>query len=93
MPVAFGKLVRIYIKPSLGGAVIFRSKTSKQTSKRLQAAKNLFASQAHGNKIAAGCRGKKWKSFVACLRAEGKKTIKRYRGRIEGQLKQEEIGE
>jgi len=75
MPVnAFGGMVSIYFKPSMGRPIM-RKPGSNQTSTAVKAAQMRFAEKMKGRKIASACKGKKWKAFVGCLRTEGYKAM------------------
>lgn|GEM_PF-3344632 len=71
-------MVSIYVKPSLGGQLILRRPTTRQTSTRVKAAQMNFADKMSGHRIATACKGKKGRSFYGCLRTEGYKA---YHGR------------
>lgn len=70
-PMMLSQMVRLYVKPSMGGQIIMRSPTTRQTSPRVKAAQIRFAEHAKGNNIAGACRGKKGRSFYGCLMTEG----------------------
>jgi hypothetical protein len=75
--VSVASVWRIYTKPSMDGAIIFRSKTVTRRSARVLARNRAFSSV----KPSAGCGGQgptgkdgkphtPWKKFVACERAK-----------------------
>lgn len=70
-PMMLSQMVKLYVKPSLGGQIIMRSPTTRQTSDRVKAAQMRFADNMKGKNIAGACRGKKGRSFYGCLRTEG----------------------
>lgn len=76
-PLMITDMVTIYHKPSLGGQIIMRKPRSIQKSAKVKAQQMVFATKMKGKKIATACRGKKARSFYACLRTEGTKA---YRG-------------
>lgn len=73
-PLMILDMVKIYHKPSLGGQIIMRKPTSRQTSERVKHQQMVFAEKMKGKKIATACKGKKARSFYACLRTEGTKA-------------------
>lgn len=70
-PMMLSQMVKLYVKPSLGGQIIMRSPTTRQTSPRVLASQLRFAERAKGNNIAGSCKGKKGRSFYGCLRTAG----------------------
>ena len=56
MPTTLGDIITVYTKPSLGGRVVIRKKTSNQTSSRLEARKErLRALRGTGNAPSQRC--------------------------------------
>lgn len=70
-PMLLSQLVKLYVKPSLGGQIIMRSPRSRQTSVKVKAQQINFAQRMAGKRIATECRGKKARSFYGCLRTAG----------------------
>ena len=70
-PMMLTDMVKLYVKPSMGGQIIMRKPRTNQTSDRVKGAQMNFANKAKGNKIATACRGKKGRSFYGCLKTEG----------------------
>lgn len=70
-PIMLADMYEAYVKPSLGGQLILRKPHSHQTSQRVRDAQIKFAEKASGNNIAGACKGKKGRSFYACLRTKG----------------------
>jgi len=66
-----GGMLEMYWKPSTQ-QLIFRSPTSRQVSKAVKDQQANFGRRMAGENIAGACRGKKGRSFWACLRREGK---------------------
>jgi len=64
-------MVKLYVKPSLGGQIIMRTPRTRQTSPRVLDAQMKFAAKAAGNNIAGACKGKKARSFYGCLKTKG----------------------
>ena len=64
-------MVKVYIKPTLGGQLVLRRPTSRQTSPRVKNQQMNFANKMRGKKIATACRGRMGRSFYGCLRTEG----------------------
>lgn len=73
-PMMLTDMVRLYVKPSLGGQIIMRKPTTHQTSSRVKAQQMNFATKMKGTHIATACRGKKGRNFYGCLRTEGTKA-------------------
>jgi len=61
-----GDIFRMYVKPSLGGRIVFRKKNTIQTSARLEARKSEVAQLKPGEKAYERCRseGKTIKKLV-----------------------------
>lgn len=70
-PMMLTDMVKLYVKPSLGGQIIMRKPRTNQTSDRVKTAQMNFAKKAAGNKIATACKGKKGRGFYGCLRTKG----------------------
>lgn len=70
-PMMLTDMVKLYVKPSMGGQIIMRKPRTRQTSERVAAAQINFAKKAEGNKIATQCKGKKGRSFYGCLKTKG----------------------
>lgn len=73
-PLMITDMVTIYHKPSLDGQIIMRKPRSLQVSTKVKAQQMTFAGKMKGKKIATACKGKKARSFYACLRTEGYKA-------------------
>ncbi len=71
MPMFLSQMVKVYVKPSMGGQIIMRSPRSVQTSARVAAQQINFAKKMTGKKIASACKGKKGRSFYGCLKTKG----------------------
>jgi hypothetical protein len=70
-PMMLTDMVKLYVKPSLGGQIIMRKPTTHQTSAKVKAQQMNFANKMRGKKIAVECRGKKGRSFYGCLKTAG----------------------
>lgn len=70
-PMMLTDMIKLYVKPSLGGQIIMRKPTTRQISPRVKGAQMHFAEQMRGKKIATACRGRKGRSFYGCLKSEG----------------------
>ena len=70
-PMMLTDMVKLYVKPSLGGQIIMRKPTTHQTSPRVKAQQISFAEKMRGKKIASNCRGRKGRAFYGCLRTAG----------------------
>lgn len=77
-PMLLSQLVKLYVKPSMGGQIIMRSPRSRQTSARVKAQQINFADRMSGKKIASECKGRKGRSFYGCLKTAGSRA---YHGR------------
>lgn len=76
-PMMLTDMVRLYVKPSLGGQIIMRKPRTVQASAKVKAQQMTFAGKMKGNNIAGACKGKKGRGFYGCLRTEGTRV---YRG-------------
>lgn len=70
-PMMLTDMVKIYVKPSLGGQLILRKPRTNQHSERVKNQQINFAEKMRGKKIATTCKGKKGRSFYGCLRTAG----------------------
>ena len=70
-PMMLTDMVKLYVKPSLGGQIIMRKPTTHQTSERVKSRQFGFATTMKGNRVAASCKGRKGRAFYGCLRSEG----------------------
>ncbi len=75
-PMMLTDMVKLYVKPSLGGQIIMRKPRTNQKSDRVKAAQIKFAGVAKGNSIATKCKGHKGRSFYGCLKTEGSALFK-----------------
>ena len=75
-PMMLTDMVRLYVKPSMGGQIIMRKPTTKQTSDRVKAAQVRFGEKAKGNNIASSCRGRKGRGFYGCMKLAGVAAFK-----------------
>ena len=73
-PLMISDMLTIYHKPSMGGQLILRRPRTRQVSERVKAQQINFATRLKGKRIASSCKGKKARSFYACLRTEGHKA-------------------
>jgi len=71
MSMYLADMVKLYVKPSLGGQIIMRTPRTRQTSPRVRAQQMVFRDKMKGKHIATACRGKKARAFYGCLRTEG----------------------
>ena len=74
-PMMLTDMVKLYVKPSMGGQIIMRKPRTNQKSPKVKAAQITFAGKAKGNNIAGACKGHKGRSFYGCLRTEGHKRF------------------
>ena len=70
-PMMLTDMVKLYVKPSMGGQIIMRKPRTVQHSERVMGAQMRFAEKAKGQNIAGSCKGKRGRSFYGCLRTEG----------------------
>ncbi len=70
-PMMLTDMVKLYVKPSMGGQIIMRKPRTNQTSPRVKAQQMNFANKMRGKKIAVECRGRKGRGFYGCLRTAG----------------------
>jgi len=70
-PMMLTDMVKLYVKPSLGGQIIMRKPRTNQHSPKVKAQQINFANRMRGKKIAIQCKGKKGRSFYGCLKTAG----------------------
>mgnify|MGYP001088364141 CR=1 FL=1 len=70
-PMMLTDMVKLYVKPSLGGQIIMRKPRTVQKSPRVKNQQMVFANKMKGKKIATECRGRKGRSFYGCLKTAG----------------------
>ena len=73
-PMMLTDMVKLYVKPSLGGQIIMRKPRTNQRSPSVKAQQMNFAERMSGKKIAVQCKGKKGRGFYGCLRTAGHKA-------------------
>ena len=76
-PMMLSQMVKLYVKPSLGGQIIMRSPHTIQHSAAVKNQQINFATKMKGKRIASACKGRKGRGFYGCLKTEGAKA---YRG-------------
>ena len=67
-----GDIIRVYIKPSMDGAMIIRKRGVIRKSEKVKRINRIIAEA----KPASACKGKDWKSFVSCLREQTRAAIR-----------------
>ena len=73
-PMMLTDMVKLYVKPSLGGQIIMRKPRTNQRSPSVKAQQMNFAERMSGKKIAVQCKGKRGRSFYGCLKTAGHKA-------------------